>query len=135
MRPPPDEVMWLIALISMVLPVAGILFVIYGAAAYSRGWGDGAWWFWLGAGLIVLDYLIDIWLGRFVDVGSEVPDLNARGVRHVGRIVLLEQPISAGRGRIRLNDSWWTIEGPDMAAGEKVRIVGVRGAVLVVAPL
>jgi membrane protein implicated in regulation of membrane protease activity len=49
--------------------------------------------------------------------------LNARGEALVGREFILDQPILAGRGRIKLGDGSWIVTGPDMVAGAKVRVV------------
>lgn len=135
MRRLPDELMWLLAVISLALPLAGALLIIGGIIVHAQAGENVRWWFGTGALCFALDYVLDVWLARFVNVGSEVPDLNARGARHIGRIVVLEQGIDAGRGRVRIGDSWWSVEGPEMPAGAKVRIIAVRGAVLVVEPL
>jgi hypothetical protein len=58
--------------------------------------------------------------------------LNQRGKELVGRVVTLSQPIENGIGRTQLGDSWWRIEGPDLPAGSKVKIVDSRGSSLVV---
>ncbi|MGB3722395.1 MAG: NfeD family protein [Pacificimonas sp.] len=61
-------------------------------------------------------------------------EVNEPGGRHVGRILTVVEPISGGRGRVKLNDSPWIAEGPDAALGTKVRVVAVDGAVLTVEP-
>ena len=43
---------------------------------------------------------------------------------------MIDEPIRDGFGRLALGDSVWRIAGPDLAAGQKVRIVGADGAVL-----
>ena len=60
--------------------------------------------------------------------------LNARGEALVGREFILDQPILAGRGRIRLGDGSWIVTGPDMVAGAKVRVAAVNGTELRVEP-
>ncbi|HEY4166661.1 MAG TPA: NfeD family protein [Reyranella sp.] len=60
--------------------------------------------------------------------------LNARGEALVGREFFLDQPILAGRGRIRLGDGSWIVTGPDMVAGAKVRVAAVNGTELRVEP-
>lgn len=70
-------------------------------------------------------------------------DLTARGSvlsvnspeRLLGRTGTVEDPFSAGCGKIRLGDSVWLARGPDMARGTPVRIAGVDGTVLLVRPL
>ena len=56
--------------------------------------------------------------------------LNARGEALVGREFILDQPILAGRGRIKLGDGSWIVTGPDMVAGAKVRVAAVNGTEL-----
>jgi membrane protein implicated in regulation of membrane protease activity len=62
------------------------------------------------------------------------PTLNARGEALVGQVFVLDQPILAGRGRIKLGDGSWIVTGPDMVAGAKVRVAAVRGTELKVEP-
>lgn len=60
--------------------------------------------------------------------------INARGDSLVGRIVVLDAPILNGRGRVVLGDGSWTVIGPDMATGAKVRVTAVNGTELSVVP-
>ena len=69
---------------------------------------------------------------QIVPVGEG--SLNARGDSMVGKIVVLDQPIQAGRGRARIGDGSWTVVGPDMVIGARVRVVSVNGTELTVAP-
>ena len=43
--------------------------------------------------------------------------------------------IAHGSGRVKLGDSEWIARGPDVAAGECVRVSGSEGANLLVEPL
>ncbi|MEZ5924640.1 MAG: NfeD family protein [Hyphomicrobiaceae bacterium] len=63
---------------------------------------------------------------------SDQSSLNLRGQQYVGRTYTLEQSIVEGRGKLRVGDSLWSAEGPDLAAGARVRVTGVRGTVLMV---
>lgn len=128
----PEEVMWLIAAASIVAPVAGVILCLVGFAMLARGVASSGWWIGGGSALIILDYVTDIWLHRVSCIDCEEPRLNARGDKHVGRLIVIEQPIDAGRGRVRIGDGWWSVEGPDLETGARVRVVGVRGAVLIV---
>ena len=65
---------------------------------------------------------------------SEDPNLNARGNSLIGKIVVLDQPILGGRGRMKMGDGSWTVTGPDMVAGSKVRVAAVDGTELRVEP-
>ena len=61
---------------------------------------------------------------------SDQPALNRRAEQLVGRVVPLSHAIVEGRGRVQIADALWDVEGPDLAAGEPVQVVGVRGMVL-----
>ncbi len=50
----------------------------------------------------------------------------------VGRTAVLEKPIAEGHGRVRLDDTIWIVEGPDLPAGTRVRIVASHGRNLTV---
>jgi hypothetical protein len=63
-------------------------------------------------------------------VKSDQPFLNRRRAAYVGRVVTLEQPIVDGAGRVKVGGSHWTVTGPDLPAGAKVRVVSVEDSVL-----
>ncbi len=73
-------------------------------------------------------------LRRLQQSRTAEPSMNARGESLVGKIVVLDAPILDGRGRIKLGDGSWSVTGPDMAAGAKVRVRGVDGNELRVEP-
>jgi len=123
----------------MLLPGVVFLFLAIGAAAAG---------FLL---LVVSDLSLELQLVLFavVAVASAVAlrptlrrmqnyttetNLNARGQALVGRIFVLDQPILAGRGRVKLGDGSWIVTGPDMVAGAKVRVTAVDGTELKVEP-
>jgi membrane protein implicated in regulation of membrane protease activity len=64
----------------------------------------------------------------------EQPNLNQRGIQYIGSELVLIDPIEQGQGRARLGDGVWKVEGPELPAGARVRVTGVRGAVLTVIP-
>jgi len=68
-------------------------------------------------------------------IASSDPLLNRRGARMVGETALVVQAIAHGSGRVRLGDGEWIARGPDVAAGERVRITGNDGTILLVEPL
>ncbi|HEY4581940.1 MAG TPA: NfeD family protein [Lysobacter sp.] len=65
---------------------------------------------------------------------SDRPALNRRAEQLVGRVETLVSPIVDGRGRVQIADALWDVEGPDLPAGTRVRIVGARGMTLEVRP-
>ncbi len=75
---------------------------------------------------------------RLLNYGGESTNqnnLNIRGQQYVGRSFVLENAIKNGRGRVRVGDSLWVVEGPDIEAGATVRVTDSRGTLLVVEPL
>ncbi|MEE7546595.1 NfeD family protein [Xanthomonas sp. Kuri4-1] len=61
---------------------------------------------------------------------SDRPLLNRRAEQLVGRVVVLDQPLRDGRGRVKIDDAFWVVSGPDLAAGTPVRVVAVEGMTL-----
>ena len=61
---------------------------------------------------------------------SDNPFLNRRADRFIGHEGVIDEPIKDGFGRLVLGDGVWRISGPDLAAGEKVRVIGADGPVL-----
>lgn len=61
---------------------------------------------------------------RNTGITSDQPLLNRRGEQLVGQIHTLEMAIENGRGRLRIGDAYWQVDGPDLPAGARVRVVG-----------
>lgn len=72
---------------------------------------------------------------RDFPVPSADPLLNDRVARLIGEVVTVVEPISGGRGRVRVGDGEWTAQGPDQPAGARVRITGGTGGVLTIEPI
>lgn len=66
--------------------------------------------------------------------GEDHPHLNRRAEQYIGTVHRLETAIVSGHGRARVDDGTWSVSGPDLPAGSEVRVVAVRGAILVVEP-
>ncbi|MCF8468128.1 MAG: NfeD family protein [Sneathiella sp.] len=60
------------------------------------------------------------------------PTLNQRGAQYIGRQFTLTEAIRNGRGKIHVDDSQWAVEGPDLEAGDSVKVTGVDGTLLIV---
>jgi membrane protein implicated in regulation of membrane protease activity len=54
------------------------------------------------------------------------------GERYIGQVIAVPKGIENGAGRIKLGPHSWSLRGPDVPAGGKVRITGVDGQVLIV---
>ncbi len=65
---------------------------------------------------------------------AEELKVNLGGARHVGRELILTEPIANRRGRLEVDGVIWKIEGDDAEAGTRVRITGADGTVLKVEP-
>ncbi len=61
---------------------------------------------------------------------SEDPWLNRRAEQYIGRELVLGDPIVNGQGKVKVDDTTWKVEGQDLAAGSRVRVVGVEGVIL-----
>jgi hypothetical protein len=56
--------------------------------------------------------------------------LNRRGEQYIGRVFTIDEAIINGIGKVRVGDSVWRAAGPDLPAGERVKVVGVEGTML-----
>ncbi|ASY70434.1 NfeD family protein [Sinorhizobium fredii] len=132
-----------LALLAAEVMLPGVFLVWIGLAALITGGLSLLLWetaFWVWEAQVVVFALLSIaavFIGRRFVVSSSKSDeplLNKRGESLIGRTALLEQPIAEGRGRIRLDDTTWAVEGPDLPAGTRVRIVASSGRQLTVEP-
>jgi membrane protein implicated in regulation of membrane protease activity len=58
---------------------------------------------------------------------SDQPLLNQRHAALVGRSFYLDQAISHGQGKIKVDDTLWDVIGDDMTKGARVKVIGVEG--------
>ena len=63
---------------------------------------------------------------------SPDPELNNRLTSFIGQEYVLTLPIKNGRGRMQIGDGSWTVQGPDLPSGSRVRITDVKGIHLIV---
>lgn len=61
---------------------------------------------------------------------SDQPQLNRRARQYIGRTFTLDVAIVNGRGKVKVDDSQWVVEGSDMEVGTNVKVVDVDGVVL-----
>ncbi len=109
----------------------GLAATIVGVLAFALGFG----WQWQVLAFALISVLTVFWVRKYArpDVAiSDQPDLNVRGQQYVGRSLVVEQAIQNGRGKVRVGDGIWAVEGPDAPAGARVVVTGVKGTVLVV---
>ena len=126
----PSAFAWLVAFISLVLPWAAVVLALFGLWQVASS-EPGGWWYVAAAGaLLIIDILVDfVWAHPSV-LKTDQPDLNRRPDQLVGRVVAVEEAITHGRGKVRIGDTLWIVEGPDAPAGAEVRVTAAQGAVL-----
>ena len=61
--------------------------------------------------------------------------LNRRAESYIGRLFTLDGAIVDGRGRLRVDDTMWLVEGPDLPARARVQVTGVDNTMLRVTEL
>ena len=61
---------------------------------------------------------------------SDQPLLNQRTAQYVGRTFTLSQAIHNGRGKIKIGDTHWLVEGDDLPEGAKVIVKEANGVIL-----
>ncbi len=50
----------------------------------------------------------------------------------INKTITLQEPITNGQARVKIGDGHWTVTGPDLPIGSKVKVVEVSGNSLVV---
>jgi inner membrane protein len=129
-----------IVLIGLETIVPGVHFAWFAAAALIVGIAavltgiSLPWQIVAFAGLAVASAFLARRYARPQMQASDEPYLNERAAQYVGRVVMVEEPISGGRGKVRVGDTLWQAEGADIAAGARVRITAARGSIFVVEP-
>lgn len=135
---------WVIGMLLLAaeLLMPGVFLVWIGLGAILTGalsllLSEAGFWTWQIQSLVfAVSAVVFTLAGRrfFSSVGadSDEPLLNNRVASLVGRTAVLAEPIREGRGRIRLDDTFWLVSGPDLPGGARVRIVASNGRDLMV---
>ena len=112
----------------------GIAAVIVGAISLAM-W-DAAIWTWQVQVLAFLGLsLLSVFAGRSLMRRGDVTDeplLNQRSAQLVGKTATLQDAIVNGEGRIKIGDTTWSVSGPDLDAGSRVRVTGAADMKLTV---
>lgn len=134
---------WMIlAAVLLVLEMLapGIFLMWFGFAAAATGliafryeiaWQWQLIWF---CGLSLAAVLLANRYLRQHPLESDQPLLNKRAAQLVGQFFDLDEPIENGRGSIRVGDTIWRVEGPELPKGARIRVVATDGSVLKVEP-
>lgn len=123
--------------LEMIIPGAFLIWI--GAAAVVTGAvmaATGIGWQ-VGVALFAVLAIAGVLAGRGLAArgGDETAvsgGLNAPASRLVGHTYRLDEPLTRGEGRLKVGDTFWSVRGPDLAAGSLVKVVGVEGSTLVV---
>ncbi|MBO6781803.1 MAG: NfeD family protein [Alphaproteobacteria bacterium] len=78
-----------------------------------------------------------MWLRKH-PTATDHPMLNTRGRSYVGRRVTLVEGLDNGRGRIRIDDTWWQAaveDGATLKPGGVIEVADTDGATLIVRPV
>ncbi|MFZ5791542.1 MAG: NfeD family protein [Pseudomonadota bacterium] len=130
---------WVLALLLIVIEILapGTFFLWLGVAAGlvgllallvpSMGWQLQVLIFALLA--VAAIYAGRAWLKRH-PIETADTGLNRRADALVGQVYELAEAIRAGRGAVKVGDTVWRAEGPDLPAGSRVRVTGVSGTTL-----
>jgi membrane protein implicated in regulation of membrane protease activity len=134
---------WMIlaaVLLALEMLAPGIFLMWFGFAAAATGliafryeiaWQWQLIWF---CGLSLAAVLLANRYLRQHPLESDQPLLNKRAAQLVGQSFDLTEPIENGRGSIRVGDTIWRVEGPELPRGARIRVVGTDGSVLKVEP-
>jgi inner membrane protein len=134
-RQDPGIVAWLLASISLVLPWLGVGLLIAGLLRLAHAEIGGGWLITAGLGSIIADIGIDLVWAHPAVSRSDQPDLNQPAVQLLGRVLIVAEAIEGGRGRVRVGDTLWQAEGPDLPCGAEVKVAAAKATVLLVEPV
>ena len=129
----------ILAALEMLVP--GVYLIWFAVAALATGLMTFV--FDLSVPMQVIDFVFLALIAAFSarrflrdrPIESSDPLLNRRMDRMVGQTGVVTIAIEHGSGRVHVGDSDWIASGPDIASGERVRIIGSEGGTLKVEPL
>ncbi len=72
---------------------------------------------------------------RLINSGEGNAPLNQRNLEMVGKKGVVTQALENGHGKVKLGDSVWLAEGPNLEIGTPVVVTAMRGTVVLVSKL
>ncbi len=132
---------WVFAIVLVILEVfsPGAFFMWMGAAAAASGLAllvvpELSWQmqFIIFAVASIAAILIGRTFFNRKSANTDDPTLSQLETELTGNIYVVEKAIINGSGRIQVGESTWKAQGPDCEAGSSVKVIGVKGAVLLV---
>jgi inner membrane protein len=136
-----DHWLWMIAGAALAIAemlVPGVFLIWIGAAAALTGVialllpiGVIAQFLIFAVASVAAIYAGRSYLSRNPIVSAD-PLLNDKSARLIGTIVTAVEPVDALQGRVKVGDGVWSARGAEAATGDRLRVVGSEGGVLVV---
>ena len=135
---------WVFAIVLVILEIfsPGAFFMWLGAAAGATGLAllilpEMSWeiQFIIFAAMSIIAILVGRTFFSRKSVNTDDPTLSQLEKELTGKTVEVEKPIINGSGRVKVGESTWKAQGPDCDAGKSVKVIGVKGAVLLVEPV
>ena len=108
--------------LAVAAAVVGLSVMLYPAMSV-----EAAWVLFAVLGVLSVILVLKYRKPPTLDLASK---LNKRGQDYVGRVFDLTEPIKNGKGKITIGDTPWTVNGPDMEAGARVKVLAVEGGEL-----
>ena len=126
---------WILGLLLVVVEVvaSGTFFLWMGVSAGVVGvvlyLAPGIAWE-IQLAIFAVCSLLSIFLSRkyLQKSKEEASTLGQRGKLYIGMVVLVEDAITNGIGKVRVEDTLWRARGADVEQGSRVRIVDISGA-------
>jgi inner membrane protein len=119
-------------LLTLEILVPGVFLLWIGLAALVVGalslmfWNAGFWIWEIQVVVFLALALVSAYSGKRImgkrGDATDQPLLNRRGDQLVGRTATLTEPITNGRGRVKIGDTMWRVSGPDLPTGTTVRV-------------
>ena len=105
----------------------GLSALLVGIISFGIDW---PWQYQLVAFAVFAIISIPLWrrFARRVEKDGDQPFLNRRADAFVGREFMLERPIVAGSGTVKIDDTIWRLTGADAPAGSRVKVVRADAA-------
>jgi membrane protein implicated in regulation of membrane protease activity len=116
------------------LAVASFLVGIYTTVYHALGYPPPSWQMQciIFTPLAFIAVLLWSRFGRRIEKPSDRPFLNQRLEALVGETFVARDPIVNGHGTIKIGDTTWPVQGPDVPAGRRLVVTGVNGPTLIV---
>jgi membrane protein implicated in regulation of membrane protease activity len=116
------------------LAVAAFLTGVYTTAHHVLGYPAPSWQTQSLVFAPLALIAVALWskFGRRIEKSSDRPFLNQRLEALVGQTFVARDPIVNGAGTIKVGDTIWPVQGPDLPAGQRLVVTGVNGPTLMV---